>query len=94
MESNPWGTDEVRYKLTEDGKIISISINVTYTPGDLDGVEGVTDADAVYLLYHTFLPDLYPVDQECDFNGDGEVNDADAVHLLYYTFLPDLYPLH
>ena len=65
-----------------------------YTPGDLDGVEGVTDADAVYLLYHTFLPDLYPVDQECDFNGDGEVNDSDAVHLLYYTFLPDLYPLH
>jgi hypothetical protein len=65
-----------------------------YTPGDLDGVEGVTDADAVYLLYHTFVPGLYPVDQECDFNGDGEVNDADAVHLLYYTFLPDLYPLH
>ena len=65
-----------------------------YTPGDLDGVEGVTDADAVYLLYHTFLPDLYPVDQDCDFNGDGEVNDSDAVHLLYYTFLPDLYPLH
>ena len=93
VESNPWGTDEVRYKLTEDGKIISISINVTYTPGDLDGVEGVTDADAVYLLYHTFLPGLYPVNQDCDFNGDGEVNDVDAVYLLYHTFLPDLYPI-
>ena len=32
-----------------------------YVIGDLDGVEGVTDADAVYLLYHTFLPDLYPL---------------------------------
>ena len=65
-----------------------------YTPGDIDGVEGVTDADAVYLLYHTFLSDIYPVNQDCDFNGDGEVNDKDAVYLLYHTFLPDLYPIN
>ena len=65
-----------------------------YTPGDIDGVAGVTDADAVYLLYHTFLSDIYPVNQDCDFNGDGEVNDKDAVYLLYYTFLPDLYPIN
>lgn len=65
-----------------------------YTPGDIDGVEGVTDRDAVYLLYHTFLSDIYPVNQDCDFNGDGEVNDKDAVYLLYYTFLPDLYPIN
>ena len=32
----------------------------------------ITDRDAVHLLYHTFLPDLYPVNQDCDFNGDGE----------------------
>ena len=62
--------------------------------GDLNDDGEVTDADAVYLLYHTFVPGLYPVDQDCDFNGDGEVNDADAVYLLYYTFLPNLYPLH
>ena len=67
---------------------------VLYVVGDLDGEVGITDADAVYLLYHTFLPDLYPVDQSCDFDGDGYVTDADAVYLLYYTFLPDLYPLH
>ena len=64
-----------------------------YTSGDIDGVEGVTDRDAVYLLYHTFLSDIYPVNQDCDFNGDGEVNDKDAVYLLYHTFLPDLYPI-
>ena len=64
-----------------------------YTPGDIDGVEGVTDRDAVHLLYHTFLPDLYPVNQDCDFNNDGSVNDKDAVYLLYHTFLPDLYPI-
>ena len=65
-----------------------------YTPGDIDGVEGVTDRDAVHLLYHTFLPDLYPVNQDCDFNNDGYVNDKDAVYLLYHTFLPDLYPIN
>lgn len=65
-----------------------------YVVGDIDGVEGVTDRDAVYLLYHTFLSDIYPVNQDCDFNGDGEVNDKDAVYLLYYTFLPDLYPIN
>ncbi len=67
---------------------------VSYISGDIDGVEGVTDRDAVYLLYHTFLSDIYPVNQDCDFNGDGEVNDKDAVYLLYYTFLPDLYPIN
>ena len=67
---------------------------VPYVLGDIDGVEGVTDRDAVYLLYHTFLSDIYPVNQDCDFNGDGEVNDKDAVYLLYYTFLPDLYPIN
>lgn len=60
---------------------------------DLDGNEDVTDRDAVYLLYYTFLPDMYPVNQDCDFNGDGQVNDKDAVYLLYHTFLPDLYPI-
>ena len=62
-------------------------------PGDVDGVEGVTDADAIYLLYHTFYPDEYPIEGECDFNGDGELTDADAIYLLYYTFYPDEYPL-
>ena len=65
-----------------------------YTPGDLDDNDDVTDRDAVHLLYHTFLPDLYPVNQDCDFNNDGYVNDKDAVYLLYHTFLPDLYPLN
>ncbi len=81
--------------VTYENKTVTYDIEIIkdYTPGDLDGNEQVTDRDAVHLLYHTFLPDLYPVNQDCDFNGDGEINDKDAVHLLYYTFLPDLYPL-
>lgn len=65
-----------------------------YTPGDLDGVEGISDRDAVYLLYHTFLPGSYPVNQNCDFNKDNEVNDKDAIYLLYHTFLPNSYPIN
>lgn len=65
-----------------------------YTSGNIDGVEGVTDADAEYLLMYTFFPEDYPVNQSCDFNGDGFVNDADAEHLLMYTFFPEDYPLH
>ena len=66
----------------------------TYTLGDIDGLEGVTDADAEYMLMYTFFPEDYPVNQECDFNGDGKVNDADAEHLLMFTFFPEDYPLH
>lgn len=61
--------------------------------GDVNGDDEVNDRDAVYLLYYTFRPDKYPVNQNCDFNNDGEVNDRDAVYLLYYTFRPDKYPI-
>lgn len=62
--------------------------------GDIDSSDGITDADAEYLLMHTFFPEDYPVNQECDFNGDGKVNDADAEYLLMYTFFPEDYPLN
>ena len=82
----------VYLKLNDELKIISI--NYEYVPGDIDGVEGITDADAEYLLMYTFFPEDYPVNQECDFNGDGKVNDADAERLLMYTFFPEDYPLN
>lgn len=73
---------------------LTVKTESEYVIGDLNGDKKVTDADAIYLLYYTLLPDLYPINQSADYNGDGKVTDADAIYLLYYTLLPDLYPLH
>ncbi len=61
--------------------------------GDLNGDDEVTDSDAIYLMYHTFFPEEYPANQDCDFDGDGEVTDNDAIYLMYHTFFPEEYPL-
>jgi hypothetical protein len=65
-----------------------------YVLGSMDGDEDVDSDDAIYLLYHTFLPEEYPLDQNGDMDGDGDVDSDDAIYLLYHTFLPDEYPLH
>ena len=70
-------------------------VPVRYTlPGDTNGDNTVTDADAVLLLYYTLFPEKYTVNQECDFNGDKVVDSDDAVYLLYYTLYADKYPLN
>ena len=66
---------------------------IPYITGDVNGDEEVTDADAIYLLYATFNPEKYPLNQTADYNKDGEVTDADAIYLLYATFNPEKYPL-
>ncbi len=74
----------------------TIHYNSTGLPiaGDIDGTEGISDRDVVYLLNYTFDSENYPLNQDCDFNGDGVVNDRDAIYLLYNSFLPDKYPLN
>ncbi len=64
-----------------------------FIPGDLNGDGEVNDQDAVYLLFHTFFPENYPVDQPVDYDIDNEVTDQDAVYLLFHTFFPGDYPI-
>ena len=66
---------------------------LTYILGDVNGDETINDADAVYLLMHTFFPEDYPINQVGDFDGDNSVTDADAVYLLMHTFFPEDYPI-
>lgn len=62
--------------------------------GDLNTDFSVTDADAVFLLMHTFFAEDYIINQQVDLNGDGSVTDADAVYLLMFTFFPEDYPIN
>lgn len=79
--------------VSESSALLKVKTDKSYTPGDLDGDEGITDSDVLYLLRHTFRPEKYPVNQPCDYNGDGEITDADAVYLLKHIFRPEKYPL-
>ena len=76
--------------------IATVSGGITvknYIVGDVNDDGEVTDEDAIYLLFYTFFPEDYLVNQPCDFNGDGEVTDEDAIYILFYTFFPEDYPL-
>ena len=64
-----------------------------YTPGDIDGVEGVNKNDAIYLLMYVYFSEEYPVDQSCDFDGDGSVNKNDAIYLLMHVYFQEEYPI-
>ena len=94
---------EKRIQVTHSGLSAYVDVVVVNTAepdtppdilrGDMNGDRFVTDADAIYLLYHTFFPSDYPLNQNGDFNKDSIVTDADAIYLLYYTFFPSDYPL-
>ena len=62
--------------------------------GDIDGLMGITEDDAIYLLQHVLMPGLFPVEQAVDFDGSGSVNEEDAIYLLQHVLMPELFPLH
>ncbi len=78
---------------SEDDEQCNTCDYIRYVVGELDENEGITDADAIYLLLHTYFPEDYPISQPCDFDGNGKVDDQDAVHLLFYTYFPEFYPI-
>lgn len=73
--------------------VCTVCGELSYIPGDLDGVAGINEGDAIYLLQHVIMPDLFAVDQPVDFNGDGELSTDDAVYLLQHILMPELFPL-
>ncbi len=61
--------------------------------GDLNGDGAVDDSDAIYLLYSTFYPEEYPLDQPADFNRDGSVDSEDSLYLSCHVDDPQSFPL-
>ena len=61
--------------------------------GDMDENKIVNDKDALYLLFHAYFADEYPIYQNGDLNKDGIVDTKDAVKLLYYVYFPALFPI-
>ena len=67
--------------------------DLDYTPGDVDGVEGVTLDDAIYALFAINFPEAYALNQPIDFDGNGKIDLDDAIYLLFHVNFPDTYPL-
>lgn len=68
----------------------------TYTStacGDVTGDAVIDDKDAVYLVWHTLFPQMYPLTVDADYNQDDEITTADAVQLLWHLIFPERYPL-
>lgn len=65
-----------------------------YLKGDVNGNYVVDDKDVIHLLFYTFFPDEYSVNQPVDFNGDEQVNRDDALRLLYYIYFPEYFILN
>ena len=64
-------------------------------PGDVDENNTVTEDDAIYLLYHVFFVDRYPVPEHHnpDYDKDGDVDIDDVFYLLYHSYFPDRFPI-
>lgn len=61
--------------------------------GDFNGDGKVDKEDATYILYHTFYPEEYPLNQDADFDKDGVITSKDSTYLLHHIENPEKYPL-
>lgn len=52
-----------------------------------------TEDDAINLLRHVLFPEIYTIEGDMDFTGDGKLSEDDAIYLLRHVLFPELYPL-
>lgn len=62
--------------------------------GDLDENGAVDEDDAIYLLYHVYFPEAFPITRDADYDKNGRVDLEDAFYLLYHVSFPHSYPLN
>ena len=60
---------------------------------DLTGDSIVNTDDVIFLLYHSYFPALYKIEDTSifDFDKDNKITDKDAISLLFFIFFPDIY---
>ena len=93
LDTLPAGTHSL-YVLFADG-LAQTTLTITGDlAGDLDGIPGVDTDDAIYLLQHVLMPELFPVSKAVDFDGNGSLSVDDAIYLLQHVLMPGLFPLH
>ena len=67
--------------------------HVAYTPGDLDGAEGVNEDDVIYLLQYLLMPGDFAVDQSVDYDKNDTVDEDYVIYLLQHLLMPGEFPL-
>ena len=56
-----------------------------YQPGDANSDGEVHVNDAFYVLYHSLMPEDYPMNHDGDYDGDGDIDKDDALLALKYV---------
>ena len=71
------------YVITESEKVF----------GDLNKDTKIDTDDVTTLLFSSFFPEEYPIEENCDFNVDGKVDIDDVLHLLKHVYFPKYYAI-
>ena len=82
-------------------EVVACAGNATYVaqfklanPGDIDENEEVNTDDVIQLLLHVSMPDMFAINVDADFTGDGQVTTDDVIQLLLHVSMPDVFPLN
>lgn len=89
-----------RYELS-DGKEETVDIEINNGLVEINGKKSLdydnngyeTTDDAVYVLKHIMMPDIFELIGDVDFDKNGHETTDDAVYLLKHIMMPDLYPI-
>lgn len=69
------------------------TIEVVYSPADVNGDGLVNNQDVEYLLWHTLFPEDYILIENADYDDNGLVDNIDVEYLLWHTLFPEDFPV-